>query len=78
MNLFLPTTGFLDTEIAPVIKPTPPKKNKGQNVYTKSWLNGWDLQYLICINSYSADNILLNTNCLMFGGLLLISKATKN
>jgi len=36
-------TGFLDTEIALAIKPTP--QNKGQNVDTKYWLNGRDLQY---------------------------------
>ena len=35
--------GFLDTEIAPAIKPTP--QNKGQNVDTKSRLNGCDLWY---------------------------------
>ena len=37
-------TGFLDTEIAPAIKPTP--QNKGQHVDTKSQLNGWDLLYV--------------------------------
>ena len=35
-------TGFLNTEIAPAIKLTP--QNKGQNVDTKSRLNGWDLR----------------------------------
>ena len=36
LKLFLPLTGFLDTEIAPAFKPTPPKKkNKAQNVDTK-------------------------------------------
>ena len=45
LKLFLLMTGFLDTEIAPAIKPTP--QNKGQNVDTKSRLNGRDLQYLV-------------------------------
>jgi len=35
-------TGFLDTEIAPAIKPPPPQ-NKGQNVDTEYQLNGWVL-----------------------------------
>ena len=35
-------TGFLDSEIAPAIKPTP--KNKGQNIDTKYRLNGQDLR----------------------------------
>jgi len=34
-------TGFLDTDIALAIKPTP--QNKGQNIDTKYRLNGWDL-----------------------------------
>jgi len=40
---FLSVTGFLDTEIAPAIKLT--TQNKGQNVDTKSRLNGRDLRY---------------------------------
>ena len=50
LNIFLPMTGFLDTEISPAIKPTP--QNKGQNVdtslslmagtYGKSWVNTVD------------------------------------
>ena len=44
LNIFLPMTGFLDTEIAPAIKPTP--QNKGQNVDTKFRLNGRDLRYI--------------------------------
>ena len=42
LKYFLSMTGFLDTEIAPAIKPTP--QNKGQNVDTKFRLNGRDLR----------------------------------
>ena len=42
-------TGFLDTEIAPN-KPTP--QNKGQNVDTKSRLNGRDLRYANSVHMY--------------------------
>jgi len=37
-------TGFLDTEIAPAIKPTP--QNKGKKFDTKSRLTSRDLQYI--------------------------------
>ena len=49
LKCFLPMTGFLDTEIAPAIKPT--SQNKGQNVDTKSRLNGRDLRYVSDITS---------------------------
>jgi len=50
-------TGFLDTELALAIKPTP--KNKGQNVDTKYLLNVRDLQYIqyyIYIYIYTSYN----------------------
>jgi len=43
--------GFLDTETAPAIKPTP--QNKGQNVDTKYRLNGRDLRYLTEFSTYN-------------------------
>ena len=49
-NFFLLLIRFLDTEIAPAIKPTP--QNKGQNVDTKYQLNSEEMQcfyhILIC------------------------------
>ena len=55
LKYFLPMTGFLDTEIAPAIKPNP--QNKGQNVDTKSWL--WYTYYMLYIlyafKSYYGD-----------------------
>jgi len=40
LKFFLLMTGFVDIKIAPAIKPAP--KNEGQNVDTKSRLNGRD------------------------------------
>jgi len=40
MNLFLPTTGFLDTKITPAIN----QKNNGKSIYSKYQLNGRDLR----------------------------------
>ena len=43
-KFLLPNTEFLDTEIAPA-------KNKGNNIDSKCWLNGWDL-WCVCASMY--------------------------
>ena len=43
-HIFSPDDCIFYIETAPAIKQTP--QNKGQNVDTKSRLNGWDLWYL--------------------------------